>query len=1028
MPSDRSRRTDDLRDGYKEVVAQQGRVILDRDFNALQGLTSERIAADALDVVGPSGTPDNGFEISLPHLSPPGPPLWSPPGGFGPLGPQDFDFLISPGTMYVGGQRAALPGRQAGHAVTYSYFDQPDWVDPDEPGITLSPPGEHEFVYLDVEEQEVSAVEDPDLLEVALGGPDTTQRIKLMRRVKRQPVASADCAGAWKGATAQWLQRDGLQFDPRTMRLEPVVRLQVGFTQDVSVHDPCDPVATGGYLGADNQLIRVQISHSGTPEAGGEAGRLLWSFDNASFLYRITSVSADGMLLTLAADPPDALHIPQTGQLVEILLTGAVLGKEPDETDPTGQRSILRVIAETSGELRRLAQPYGPITTGDPTKYIVLDAPLDPAYAQSATPLFLRVWQAELSFDAAGDTVPLNDPATGTSTGVQVTISVPPGEVATKGAFWLLAMRPSTPQAVYPERLLTEPQRPDGPRHWVCPLAVIDWQTSLVEDCRCHFDNLVTLTKRPGSCCTVRVSPEQLTASNTLRSIIDRAATLAQSVTVCLGPGTYLLSEPLRLGSGHSNMIIESCGGDPILAAAVGGGAGTFATGLIALNNAVGVTLRGLKIQVPEASLGEAMIIMIGISATSAPGLTLDRCSFQFMPPPGPPKKLLAGFGLLLEDDCSGLTLRGCAFVSNIPTTLTPVSPPSPPAPSPPAPSPPGPPRPAPGPTPPTPTPPRPITGTMPDVTATPETTAAPVGFAEEAHPSAVRSLLLDRTALAALLRREISARAGLPAAFVVTLGVVGSPSLGGQPCRLGDCLIEGNSYDNFTAALVGRIDARTARITANKVVNCVAGIWVELAGYTPPSPSKMSEQLQQIVTALRFFEETSVVATLVNALQPDSVPAGVSVTPGTLFVTENEIEAMPDNNQGSTALMILANRAVVPGQDTSVSLVIANNRLRNQSPRQPNVPLQPVPPTTLLVIADAARCAVTGNLIFYEQGGRDVAGDSLDIITNSGTQARLLAITGNVLLGATTITELVRSDDPANGNWLLYNSFLRSF
>ena len=41
-------------------------MILDRDFNAQQGLTADRIAADALDFVGPCGTPDNGFRISLP--------------------------------------------------------------------------------------------------------------------------------------------------------------------------------------------------------------------------------------------------------------------------------------------------------------------------------------------------------------------------------------------------------------------------------------------------------------------------------------------------------------------------------------------------------------------------------------------------------------------------------------------------------------------------------------------------------------------------------------------------------------------------------------------------------------------------------------------------------------------------------------------------------------------------------------------------------------------------------------------------
>ncbi len=106
MSSDRSRRTDRARHGYTGIAAQQGRVILDRDFNALQGLVSDRREAEAVDVIGPCGTPDDGFRISLPddggsppHLySPPFSPPASPPYTVGGPG----DLLISPGTMYIG--------------------------------------------------------------------------------------------------------------------------------------------------------------------------------------------------------------------------------------------------------------------------------------------------------------------------------------------------------------------------------------------------------------------------------------------------------------------------------------------------------------------------------------------------------------------------------------------------------------------------------------------------------------------------------------------------------------------------------------------------------------------------------------------------------------------------------------------------------------------------------------------------------------------------------------------------------------
>lgn len=118
---------------YKAVVGQQGRVILDRDFNALQETVNGQIEADALDIIGPCGTPDDGFAISLPVASPPGPTLWIPPSPLSPPVPHDFDFLVSPGTMYVGGERAVFPATEGGHLVTYSYYDQPDWPQPDDP-------------------------------------------------------------------------------------------------------------------------------------------------------------------------------------------------------------------------------------------------------------------------------------------------------------------------------------------------------------------------------------------------------------------------------------------------------------------------------------------------------------------------------------------------------------------------------------------------------------------------------------------------------------------------------------------------------------------------------------------------------------------------------------------------------------------------------------------------------------------------------------------------------------------------------
>ena len=243
-------------------------------------------------------------------------------------------------------------------------------------------------MYLHLVEQEVSAVEDPDLLDAALGGVDTTQRLRPLRRVQRLPVTTADCTAAWQQAVNGW-RAGGQLVDPQSLALVPQAELKVSFVQGQAVTDPCDPLATGGYLGAENQLIRIQIGLSDPTNPSGPRV-LVWGYDNASFLYRVAAVKPNGTMLQLTRDPPDAFHIPGTGQVVEILRTAAVLEIDPDTTDPLHQRTIVRCVAESTGVLAALASPYGPAQPGDPTNYIVLNAPLPEDYLSDPNPLFVR--------------------------------------------------------------------------------------------------------------------------------------------------------------------------------------------------------------------------------------------------------------------------------------------------------------------------------------------------------------------------------------------------------------------------------------------------------------------------------------------------------------------------------------------------------------------------------------------------------------------------------------------------------------
>jgi hypothetical protein len=1012
MPSDRTRTSDDLAQQYQAVVLQQGRVLLDRDFNALQEIVTGQSAADALDEVGPCGTPDNGFAVSLPD-------------GGASFSASAADFVVAPGTMYVGGRRVYLPAAGG----PWGYFHQPDWPAPDPlpAAFSASHSGPlREFVYLHVFEQEVGAVEDPDLLDVALGGPDTTQRVRLMRRVKRAPATVTAPTAALNEASAAW-RRAGFALDAGSMSLAPQASLQVSFPAPASgPPSPCDTAAPGGFLGAENQLIRVQICD---PTPGGTA-RLLWGYDNASFLYRVTP-QPDGSTLQLGRPPVDAFHCPRQGQVVEVLRTAAVLGTVPDETDPARQATVTRCVAEATG-LVTTVQSY------DPGGHkVVLTAPLPPAYLNDPNPLFLRVWQGLQTFDpAAPQPVPLADPTGKPAPGLQVTITVPrvivpvaappasgprgrpepiplPARVALQfgvppvGAFWQIAVRPGTPQAVYPERFLTAPQPPDGPKQWAAPLAVIDWGgpasasvpahsapvslaprpgTSVsvpvrpaaaapfsvphpapagpvVHDCRLQFDNLVTLSnRRRGGCCTLTVLP---TDAGQLQDLIDNAvAPGGGPVAVCFSPGTYNLPEPLLLTSMHAGLVLESCPGGVVLQADSGADPALFLDGLAVLIQADGVTLRGLRLSLPAVPVPAALATtlagqaslqsLLGVRLLQSRRVKVEGCQFDFTPAAG---TAAFGAGLFARGDCGGLTVTGCRFQSASPATSTPVP-----------------------------------TGAAPAAPATP--------------PLALFGAL------------------ALPASAQVGEQVVTLP-----PALDGAALAE-NDFVNLTLALLANADLGEVRLRGNRVRACLGGLWLEalddVEPVTPPNPAGLS--WQACYAALLAFTEIKngfscgQLFPWPAALDPTSLSvllkAPRAAAGASLGITGNRLDTqLPDPpGRGGPGLVLSLSRP--PG--AAAALVLAANELRGGTASL-KVPL------ALLAVAGRAAegpAALTGNLVVNTATAASPAEfpSSLLLFPAGGTQSVVgLTVTGNVLVGSTNLGDL--NLPPPLTTWVPLNS-----
>ena len=328
---------------------------------------------------------------------------------------------------------------------------------------------------------------------MALGGPDSAQRTRLLQRIRRLGTDASTCADAVAAAAEAWAA-DGLQLDPDTQRLLSGATLEVSYKDPGSSGDLCEPDAQGGYLGADNQLIRVEIPGAGDVK---DQPQLLWGYDNASFLYRVT-VGADLQTLTLASVPVDDAHKPRSGQAVEVLRAAAHLETGWDSR-ARGERGRLR----RRGDGRRRGAHERLRLRHAADRPSASRCPPSTATRRASPAVFLRVWEEELPF-TPGTAVDLG------TTGVSVTIETT-GSFHV-GDFWQIGVRPKTPLAVYPERYLDQPQPPDGPRLWASPLAVVEWverAVEIVEDCRNPFDNLVELTKRRQSgCCDVLVRPE----------------------------------------------------------------------------------------------------------------------------------------------------------------------------------------------------------------------------------------------------------------------------------------------------------------------------------------------------------------------------------------------------------------------------------------------------------------------------------------------------------------------------------------
>lgn len=482
MKGDFSRISFDRRNHFSQVLMQQGRVTLDADPNEQSAILLHYLRTLARDLIGPYGGPADALGFGLEVAANPN------------------RLLIGAGRYYVGGILCESDG--------CDYADQPDYrpLPPDArtkcPGdallLQLRQPDEdlRFWLYLDVWERHISWIEDADIREVALNGPDTCTRAKVVWQVRALELRTLRDRLQQQRDRLERLYQAGGSKDPalkaRIDALDaalaeldvdqgaalpcfaPLASLEslsdawlaARLDSAEGPENPCEIAPDAAYRGAENQLYRVEIHQ------GGDAATATfkWSRDNGS--QATPWLGSEGDWLLVASSRDFALH-----DWVEIT----------DESDDLDSRpGLFAQVAEVAPGRLRISAPAGGLP--------------DPAALKLPK---LRRWNQRDQGDVRlrDGAVPVTESASGQDNwinlenGVQIRFAA--GGSYCSGDYWLIPARVATGDIQWPHLPGSDTpglQAPHGVEHHYAPLGWLGYgpdnngsNTFQLSDCRCDL-------------------------------------------------------------------------------------------------------------------------------------------------------------------------------------------------------------------------------------------------------------------------------------------------------------------------------------------------------------------------------------------------------------------------------------------------------------------------------------------------------------------------------------------------------------
>jgi hypothetical protein len=286
MKADITRSTFQKKKHYSKVNMQQGKVLVDADWNEELDIQRHHERTFLQDIIGKTGTPieDPGFEVV-------------------PLG---RGYAINKGRYYVDGILCENNDQVAAN----KQEDLPDFSDlknrPFRQHSPLPKTNGLYVVYLDVWQRHITPLEDSHIREVALGGTDTATRLKTVWQAK---VVRLD-----KGEN----ENDGLdEFEEHKKGFLSSGKLQArSKPEPESKH--CKEPPQGGYTGDENRLYRVEI-HIGSEAEGPPLFK--WSRENGAVVAQIAQVKDDDkqtQIIVNNAGKDDRTRF-QIGQWIEVI-------------------------------------------------------------------------------------------------------------------------------------------------------------------------------------------------------------------------------------------------------------------------------------------------------------------------------------------------------------------------------------------------------------------------------------------------------------------------------------------------------------------------------------------------------------------------------------------------------------------------------------------------------------------------------------------------------------------------------------